>query len=123
MELWKTTILPTDDAALAGQMLTHLIHEEPYVLLLVMGTGADAQALAERGSRCSGAKGEPWQVVWIRDPNGVKSILDALQNPKDAPTTGALGMVLSLEDSIYEVFTTLPSNLDIITAFVGAAAV
>ena len=73
MDLWKTTILPTDDSALAQRMLRDLIYEEPHVLMVVLGTGDEANTFAERASRNAGAQTEPWWVVWARRPDGIKA--------------------------------------------------
>lgn len=123
MELWKTTLLPTDDAATAREILEDLVYEEPHVLLLVFGTSDDARTLAERGSRNAGAREEPWWVVWIRDPECVRETLEGFANPRELDWEGALGVVLNCEDEIHAVFTTLPRHLEILAAFTSAARV
>ncbi len=44
MALLKTTILPTDDGALACKMMREWIETKPHVLWVTMGDDADAQA-------------------------------------------------------------------------------
>lgn len=104
--LRKTTILPTDDPALAEKMLRHLIHEEPHVLLIVLGNSAEAEVFAQRADKMSGAPEEPRWVAWARDPSAVQTVIDELVVSKslEGKMKNALGLVLSMTDVVREVF-------------------
>ncbi len=128
MHLWKTTILPTDSKTLSNQILGHLIHDEPFVLIVVIGSDAEAQKLAERASARAGDKDDPWWVVWARRPNHieeeVRSLTGSNQLPSDLSTVR--GFTISFADEIIEVFPRtdpIPHNLKIIGAFIKAARV
>lgn len=116
----KITFLPPCDPELDRELLNELIHEELKVLMLVLGSSDDARILAERGNKSAGAINEPFWVVWIRAPEAVDDVLAGLQDPRGLLVEGALGIVLTFNDEIHTVFTSLPSSLKILSAFVNA---
>ena len=103
--LRKTTILPTDDAPLAQKMLRQLIHEEPHVLLIVLGNDKAAELLVERADKMAGAPGEPRWIAWARDRDGVSKVLNELSMSKALreKAGNALGLVLSLSDVVRDL--------------------
>ena len=116
----KITFLPPCDPELDRELLNELIHEERKVLMLVLGSSDDARILAERGNTSAGAINAPPWVVWIRAPETVDDVLAGLQDPRGLLVEGALGIVLTFNDEIHTVFTSLPSSLKILSAFVNA---
>lgn len=125
MDLWKTTILPTDDAQLAQRVLRDLIYEEPLVLLVVLGTGEEANTFVERASRNAGARNEPWWVVWARKPKAMQPVLDDLTGKKLGDVDKLRGFTLSMSDRVVDTFLLsdpVPDQLAILTAFMRSAA-
>lgn len=123
MPLNKTTILPTDDDELATRILKELIHEEPKVLLLVLGAGKASEQFATRADKLAGAEKEPRWVVWIRNPDAVQDTLDALSvNGKlEKKLKNAHGLALSLVDEICDVIEDAnPSLVRILAAYLRA---
>ena len=79
MPLRKTTILPTDDAALAKSMLREWIEDQPHVLWFTIGDDDDAEATAERGDTMAGKPEVERWCIWVRDPATVSDVFDQLK--------------------------------------------
>jgi len=98
MDLPKTTILPTDDAVLAAKLFGHLVFEEPVALLVVLGTGPDADTFVQRADKLAGQPEEPRRVVWVRKPEIGDALIRSLKGKKvDA---GAKGFSMSALSAI-----------------------
>ena len=65
--LERTTILPTDDKHLARALFRELVHEQAKVLLIVLGTGKEAETTVQRADKLARAAALRW-VCWARKP-------------------------------------------------------
>lgn len=110
MMLRKTTIIPTDDQALALRLMNQLIFEEAHVLMVVLGSDAVAEKTVERADKLSGAPGEPRWVAWVRNPELVKGLLDQLKvgGSRRAAMKNAIACSLSLTDTVCDIVPRLP---------------
>ena len=125
MELRKTTILPTDEKALAQRMLRHLIHEQAHVLLVVLGKGHEAETLVQRADRLSGLPGEPRWVCWARKPDHIRAVVDELRDDggKLEDLAALRGFALALTDRVRDTFPReeeVPSLVRVLLAFMRA---
>jgi hypothetical protein len=125
MDLWKTTILPSDRQDLARKIFSQLVNDEPHVLMVVLGTGPDAEQLVDRASKNAGAQEGPIWVVWARKPKHIEELLRGLQGAEtlDPDLDTIRGLTLSFADSIVEIFPAadpVPDNLKIVTAYARA---
>ena len=125
MELKKTTILPSDEKSLARRMFNELVHEEPYVLMVVLGKGREAETFVQRAAKLSGAEGEPRWVVWVRKPEQIADLICALQgSDRLGQDLGQIrGFSMSLTDSVRDVIPAsepVPSLSRILLAYVRA---
>ncbi|HCA79253.1 MAG TPA: hypothetical protein DEP53_05910 [Bacteroidetes bacterium] len=127
MELKKTTILPTDDAALANRLFKHLIDEVPTVLFIVFGIGEEAEILVQRADKLAGAENEPRRVVWARRPELVASVLSTLKGETEMVakivSLQVRAFTLSLSDVVKDLLTLdepLPSLTRVLKAYVRA---
>jgi hypothetical protein len=122
MELYKTTILPTDDDDLAKKLFESLVFEQPYCLLVVLGKGPDAEKFVQRASKLTGRQHEPRWVVWAREPNQIKATLADLANSDKiiGQLDTARGFCLSLSDEVRDVISksdSVPNLTRILLAF------
>jgi len=119
MDLRKTTILPTDDPKLAVRLLEQLIHERPLVLLVILGTGPDAETFVQRADGLAGKPEEPRWVAWVRQPGDVQSVLDSLNGTpsllKAIPS--CRGFALSLTDEVRDVIRVSEPVPDLVRVF------
>lgn len=124
MAFTKSTVLPADPAA-ARQKLNALLSEPSLILLVVLGSGGDAQTLYERAVAQSGAPSEPFSVCWAKNPPDIQDILDGLQGQALGPAGSVRGFTLSSSHKVVEVFPTtkpVPDELKLLAAFPAAAA-
>ena len=129
MALFQTTILPTDDPVLARNMFTEMIHEQPWILMVVLGTSAEAEQTVQRADRMAFHQGdEGWRVVWARQPADIQVVCDALQaDPAalKALVSTSRAFVTSLSDVVRDVIRgdePPPSNTRLLKAFLTAEA-
>lgn len=121
----KTTILPTDEKALARRMFSELVDEEPHVLMVVLGKGPEAETFAKRASKLTGAETEPRWVVWARKPDQIADLVVGLEG-SDKLGSGldqVRGFSMSLGDSVRDVILgsePVPGLTRILLAFVRA---
>ena len=110
MMLRKTTIIPTDDAALALKLMRQLIYEEAHVLMVVLGSDALAEQTVERADKLTGATAEPRWVAWLRKPELVQELLDELKvtKPQRAALKNAIACSLSLGDVVRDIVPRSP---------------
>lgn len=105
MELFKTTILPTDNKELAVRMLRDLIFERPAVLMVVRGRDADAETFVQRADQLAFDEIDPRWVVWARKPEQIEEVVQELKGPanllKEIPASR--GFSLSLADEVKDV--------------------
>jgi hypothetical protein len=79
--LVKTIDLPPGDAATARRLFREVVHDEPFVLLVVLGDDASAGQLVERADKVAGAPDDLRHVVWMRNPkNHSKQITDLVSS-------------------------------------------
>jgi hypothetical protein len=105
MELYKTTILPTDDDAIAKKIFESLVFEQPYCVLVVLGKGPDAEKFVESASKLTGEPRDPRWVVWAREPRQIKATLSGLSGAEDVleQLDSARGFCLSIFDEVRDV--------------------
>jgi K+-sensing histidine kinase KdpD len=77
--LERTTILPTDDKNLARAMFRELVHEQAKVLLVVLGTGKEAEATVQRADKLARSAPLRW-VCWARKPLHVQEDVRELKD-------------------------------------------
>lgn len=122
MMLRKTTILPTDDAALARSMFDDLVHNQPYYIFVALGTGPDAETVVQRADNLTGNPGDPRWVIWARHPQLIKDAVGKLHNSDRVLSKlgTARGFSLSLSDEVCNVIEgtePVPSLTRILLAF------
>ncbi len=131
MDLQKTTIIPTDDQAVARRMLTSAIFEDVHVLLVVYGTESLSEFVVAKADIL--ARAAPWRrVVWLRRPEQVSEVLQLVSSQPDLPSISGPDVVafsLSMGDEVHDVILRDDANLDpplgkarIYTAFTRAEA-
>jgi len=123
MEIHKITILPTDDKALARKMLINLIEEQPYILMVVLHKGPNAEKFVDRASKLAGAENEPRWVVWVRKVDQIEDILRELKNHDRLPVdlNEAQGFSTSLGDEVRDVILMEDSPPDIVRVMLAYA--
>lgn len=122
MPLTQTTILPTDDPALARRMLEELIHEEPLVLLVVQGADDVAERTVRRADKLASL---PRWVVWARHADDIAPVRETLQGDPDliAELADAQAFALSLSDTVQDVIRAeepAPDLVRLLLAFLRA---
>jgi len=127
MFLEKTTVLPTDDADLAVRMFRQVVFEEPRVVMVVLGAGAEAETFATRADRLAGTLDEPRWVLWARNPDDVKDEIAELKGSA-ALKRGLIrsrGFSLALDDEVRDVIRAsepVPSLTRVFEAYARAEA-
>lgn len=124
MDLRKTMILPSDDAALARQLFKHAVFDTVDVLLVVLGTGASIETLVQRADKLAGRQEDPRRVIWARSPGDIKPVVDGLKG-EQIVLGSTRAFSLSLTDTVRDVITTAepePDLVRILEAFVKAEA-
>jgi hypothetical protein len=113
LNLLHTTIVPTDDAAVAKQVLTSTIFGGNHVLLVVCGTDELSQFLVQTADVLAGAA--PWRrVVWLRQPAQVAEVLQNLTECSGLPSIqdpNAVAFSVSLMDKVSDVILRTDPNL------------
>jgi hypothetical protein len=127
MELYKTTILPADDDALAKKIFESLVFEQPYCVLVVLGKGPGAEKFVERASKLTGEPRDPRWVVWAREPRQIETTLAALNDAEDIleQLNSARGFCLSIVDEVRDVIKgseDVPNLTRILLAFARGEA-
>lgn len=120
----KTTELTANDPR-AEHTLRALIASQKGVLLVVLGSGAEAQSFVDRASAKAGAETDPFWVVWVQDAAGVQSILTGLQGQPLGDILQLRGFTLSRSGRVVGTFPisrAVPDELRILSAFMKAAA-
>lgn len=79
MALMKTTILPTDDDALACSMAAEWVDQRPHVLWFSLGAGAEAETTAARGDWMAGTPDDARWCLWSRKPEQLRPIVARLK--------------------------------------------
>ncbi len=125
MALRKTTVLPTDDAALAENMFKEMVHEQPYYIFVALGTGSEAETVVQRADNLTGSPTDPRWVIWARYPQHIRPAVAALSHSErivDKLDT-ARGFSISLSDEVRDVIKgtePVPSLTRILLAFAEA---
>ena len=128
MELLKTTILPSDEKQLAISMFKQLIFEKPYIILVVLGKGSEAETFVQRADRLTFEMNDPRWVVWARKPEQIEDFIkNELKDPENLLDNiqNLRGFCLSLTDQIRDVIKIsepVPSFMRIDEAFTNAEA-
>ncbi|HRI26483.1 MAG TPA: hypothetical protein PK239_07110 [Chitinophagales bacterium] len=79
MYLEKVLILPTDDAALACEMLRSYIKQSKKILMIVLGDDTRARNAVSVADRAAGIVSDPRWVVWVRSRKAAKAALQELK--------------------------------------------
>jgi len=82
--LERTTILPSDDKKLAKAMFRQLIHEQAKVVVVVLGTGAEAETTVQRADQVARTGVWRW-VCWARKPEHIREDVAELKGAGDLP--------------------------------------
>ncbi|MEE4197788.1 MAG: hypothetical protein V2I54_09095 [Bacteroidales bacterium] len=116
MNYEKLTILPCQDPGVSQKILKALIYEEAYILLVVLGTGSEAQQILELGTKAAGNAKDPGMVVWITDPQVVSGVLSKLNDPDDLlnDLSSVSAFALSISDRVVDVIHRNESPIDIL---------
>lgn len=125
MVLRKTTVLPSDDAALAQRMFKEMVHEQPYYIFVALGTGPEAQTVVQRADNLTGNPTDPRWVIWARNPQQIRSAVAELKNSERIVDKlgAARGFSISLSDEVRDVIDAaapVPTLARILRAFVEA---
>jgi hypothetical protein len=123
----KTLVLPTDDAALAAKMFHEIVHDEPYVLLVVLGDSDVAQQTVTRADKLAGAPDDWRWVVWARVPAHIAAEVQAMRDKGIKPDMQKpdIAFSTSLGDTIVDVIAASepkPDNVRIFLAFAHGEA-
>jgi len=113
MELLKTTILPTDDKALALKLFKHAVYDTPRVLLVVVGTGAAQDSLVQRADKLAGKPDDPRWVIWARDPSAIKKEVGKFKG-QQVSLAQTRAFSLSLTDTVCDVIGTAEPEPDLV---------
>jgi hypothetical protein len=105
MDFRKTTILPADDKSLSRRMFTEMVNEKPYVLMVVLNKGSEAETFARRADQLAGGMDEHRWVVWVRKPEQIEDLVRDLigANKLPTPLKNARGFSTSLSDDVRDV--------------------
>lgn len=76
---FNITVLPSGNAAKAQETFLHLIHDKPFVLLVVMGDDEDAEQLKARAVLVAGGPQDLRRVVWMKNPDNHRLQIAALE--------------------------------------------
>jgi len=125
MDLFKTTILPTDNKVLALRMFRQLVNERPHVLMVVNGRDPEAETFVQRADRLAGTLQDPRWVVWARKPEQIADEVNGLKGPPamHSEIADSRGFSLSLADEIRDVIAKndpVPDLVRILEAFAKA---
>lgn len=116
LEYEAVTILPTDDAASAEEILRDLVWCRPYVLLIVFGRGDEARAIVELASGLAKTNSESRHVLWVRSLDGLESALGELSDvPDDLTTCHAL--CLNISDTVVDKIETGEDSVNMFRIF------
>src|SRR6476660_7140317 len=129
MDLRKTKLLPLDNPGEAKRLLHELIHDEPFILFVVLGAGPNAEALASKAGKFAGLENEPRWVVWARRPSDVTSEIEPLKEASAGFRDrilggGAAAFTMSFGDEIRDVIDAgeLADNVRVVSAYLSAEA-
>jgi hypothetical protein len=111
--LYKTTILPESDKALACKMLNERIHDVFGVLFIVIGKEEDAKITVDRADALAGDLTEKRYVIWVRKSDQVMDILKSLDaNSIVDWNKPVLSIVTSFADKVKDVYYSTGKPLD-----------
>ncbi|MFN0316632.1 MAG: hypothetical protein ACKVQA_16535 [Burkholderiales bacterium] len=123
----KTTILPTEDAALAEKLFNDLVHEQPYCIYVALGAGPEREKVAQRADNLTGSQTDPRWVIWAMKPSLIAQAVSKLSNGQllTGKLDTAWGFSLSFGDEVRDVVDgtePLPSLTRILLSFAKAEA-
>jgi hypothetical protein len=101
--LVKTIELPPGDAATARRRFAEAVHNEPFVLLVVLGDDVDASELVERADKVAGAPEDLRYVVWMRNPLNHREQITDLQSSAMLDGKDVLAFCTSFDDLVCDV--------------------
>lgn len=106
MSLLNTLILPTDKPELARTMLEKLIHEQPHIVMVALGTSPDIESLVEMADKVVGSQRMFLALAWARMPDQIAPVIQTLGADPPAlaqQIAGARAFTLSRSDVIKDV--------------------
>ena len=101
--LVKTIELPPGDVATARRIFAEAVHDEPFVLLVVLGDDVDAGDLVERADKVAGAPDDLRHVVWMRNPMNHREQITALVSSDLLDGKDVLAFCTNFDDVICDV--------------------
>ena len=81
MEFPKTTVLPRD-ATKACELFRARLFDFPHVHLVVLGESEELEEVVARAGKAAGAPEELRWVIWARNPQAVRPVLEKLTGPE-----------------------------------------
>jgi hypothetical protein len=124
----KTTVLPTDNPETARVAFRSLVYDQPFVLLVVLGDGAESEALVSKAGKFAGAASDLRWVVWARVLDHIKTEIGSFTETPDSGFKAAVlggnaqAFSLSVQDTIrYVVPNGSPAdNVAVLQAYLEA---
>ena len=111
MQLFKTLVLPADDAQTSRDRFTDIIRNHAFILMVVKGTGAGVEQVVELADKMAGgALADGWRrVVWAQDPAAVADLISAIAKQPLIPNLNdgnVSAFALSLADEACDAIMT-----------------
>jgi hypothetical protein len=128
MDFNKTKVLPLDPMK-AQELFRQAIYDDPFVLFVVLGSGAAAESLVSKAGKLAGSPTDPRWVVWVREPAHVAQQLAELAGTPEWKASilngTAQAFTTSFDDEIRDVIATSEpiDNVRVFQAFARAEAV
>ena len=106
MDLKITTIIPTDDSALANRLMKSLIDDQAVVLGIVVGTDDWSNNAIQKVDKVAYSRREIRRSVWIRNIEPVRPLIQSLfsNSPGFAmPGTPPFMITVSMADKVFDL--------------------
>src|SRR3954453_3187255 len=96
----KTTEPPPGDPETARRIFADLVHDEPFVLLVVLGDDLEAGDLVGRADKVAGELQSLRHVVWMRNPDNHQQQIAALEGSDKLNGQDVLAFCTNYDDVI-----------------------